>query len=64
MNEIPQPPWSDDQLTRMRKQSVKLIRSMGFKEDITFTCDDCPDKHDCDFSMDPYNTDDDCLMEK
>ena len=28
------------------------------------TCWTCPDKEDCEFAFDPYNTDGDCLMDK
>ncbi len=58
-------PWTDEELAKMRAQSVAYITEITRDDRAReFTCDDCEARSVCEWAFDAYNTHGDCLMEK
>lgn len=56
---------TQEMYSRLREECLKdYIKFYKFSVDVKFTCDDCPARFDCEYVLDAYNTDGDCLAEK
>lgn len=58
--------WTDQELSRMRRQLITEYFSQNRESPKKVTCDECPHstKTACPFAYDGYNTDGDCLADK
>lgn len=60
-------PHTDEDIAREKADLLREFPHHVIDGDPTkqvYTCEDCGARHTCPFSMDPYNTNGDCLAEK
>lgn len=59
------PPLTDENIARLKADNLKEFpHHAGAPGAQVYTCENCDDRRLCPFSMDPYNTNGDCLASK